>query len=171
MLIIGIGHKARQGKDTFARALHCIIPARSWIYHFADPLKHFARVTQAMTVKSGRVLQALGDVFGDEILVSTLLHTIEEDGYDVVLIPDMRTESEYNFVRRMSGITVEIVRLNSDGTRYIDPSRPPDHRTECELDDHEFDYVVQAPTGRLDLIADEAANFYNKYLRRCHQCP
>ncbi len=47
---IGFGHRARQGKDTAARAIHYAFPRDTHILGFADALKAYARVAFGMLI-------------------------------------------------------------------------------------------------------------------------
>lgn len=63
-LIIGIGHKARHGKDTVARILSQHDPKRVRVYSWAAALKAVCRAVLGMRGKDGLLLQIVGtDIF------------------------------------------------------------------------------------------------------------
>jgi hypothetical protein len=154
--IIGIGYKARQGKDTLASLIHERIPSTSRIYAFGDALKATVRMLGWMGEKSGPVLQRAGDLFGHERVIEALALRIAEDNPPVAIITDVRLPEEYAWVRDHQGLLVQVVRLNKDGSRFIDSGRPSDHETEVSLEPYSFHRNVSAYTGDLDPLREEA---------------
>lgn len=152
MTVIGIGCKARQGKDTLATAIHALLPKRSKIYHFADSLKVYCRLQGWMTSKDGRVLQTVGDLLEEHRIIDALDWQIREEKPDIAIVADLRTIKEYQWVHEYEGTTVRVVRMMPDHTQYIDPSRPANHHTEVQLDKIKFDVHVSAGDGHLDML-------------------
>lgn len=58
--VIGIGHRARAGKNWVADTIHAQYPRITKIYSFADALRAVARADYGMTSKDPALLQALG---------------------------------------------------------------------------------------------------------------
>lgn len=74
----------------------------------------------------------------------------------VNLITDVRFPNEADFIRENGGYTVNVTRLNKDGSIYVDPSRPADHASETALDNYNWDYRIVAKDGDQALKAEYA---------------
>lgn len=164
-VIVGLGHRARHGKDTVAKLLHTLAPFDTKVYSFAAALKTFCRVNGWMTTKDGPLLQRVGtEVFREcvdpEMWVRVLELEIGEDAPRVALVPDMRFKNEKRFVEER-GISVRVERRLTDGSLYVDPSRPATHRSEIDLAGESFDYSFTASDGGLPTLYEAA-----KTLRR-----
>lgn len=59
-LIIGIGHRARQGKDSAARFIHETFPQQTRIYSFASSVRAVCRTVLGMEEKDAPLLQLVG---------------------------------------------------------------------------------------------------------------
>jgi hypothetical protein len=159
--VIGVGHKARQGKDTLANwFLDNVKGTRR--YSFADDLKAFARVL-GMREKNAPLLQALGsEVFrslNSDIWIECLYARLLEERPRVAIIPDCRFPNEAALVQVLNGIMVKVSRLNPDGTPFIAADRPATHPSECALDTYAgWDCTVTVPSGKLDTLYTEAQN-------------
>jgi hypothetical protein len=151
-MIIGIGCRARQGKDTLASMIHATLPRESCIYHFGDALKATARLMGWMREKDGVVLQCFGDVVGHDRVVEALRLQIEEENSQIAIIADVRCPAEYNWIINHNGYLVNIERLNEDGSRFVDPSRPADHWSEISLHGRLFHKSVISKTGDFNVI-------------------
>src|SRR5262245_37387151 len=110
MLVFGLGHKARHGKDFAGRAMATYaasIGLNARVYGFADALKAYCRVAFGMKKKDPRLLQLVGtELFrglNPNTWVDVLQHTIEEQNPDVAIITDMRFPNELDMVRGMGG--------------------------------------------------------------------
>lgn len=149
--VIGIGNKARHGKDRLASLIIDMVEGARR-YSFADDLKAYARVL-GMKGKDGPLLQALGtDVFrrlDPDVWVRCLYWKIAEDRPRVAVLPDMRFPNEMQMVKDLGGTTVRVVRLNEDMSVYQAPDRDPNHASETALDDAPFDWCIMAKTGEL----------------------
>ena len=159
-LIVGVGHKARHGKDTVAKILHSFSPMESRIFSFAADLKGMCRVVHGMRDKDAPLLQREGSRFREtnpDIFVECLEAQIRDEAPKIAIIPDMRYKNEMEWIKNRGGITVRVSRLNVDGTPFIDPSRPADHPSEIDLDDAEFHHEVTVKTGEVHLLAGFAA--------------
>lgn len=149
MLVIGMGHRARQGKDTVAKALVAECARRGLYakqYAFADALKAYCRVAFGMRQKDARLLQIVGtDVFRasqPDIWVRVLVDTMREQAPDVALITDMRFPNEADAVVNMGGYTMKVERVG-----FIATDRDPNHPSETALANYTFDEYVAALEG------------------------
>lgn len=152
--VLGVGHKARHGKDSACAVMHTLLPRSSRIMAFADDLKALARAFFGMSEKDGALLQWLGAevrAIDEEHWIKAMYARIRELKPRVVLIPDMRYRNEAAFVKQMGGVTLKVERHNEDGTLFLDPARPATHQSEIDLDDYlGWDFVL-----RNDLAAAE----------------
>ena len=155
--VIGIGHKARQGKDTTATIIERLVDGGMLRFGFADALYDVARAMFGMTEKDAPLLQVLGtDVFrrkDPEVWLRTLYYKIKDKSPRVAVITDVRFENEAAFVQEMGGYLIKVNRLNDDGSPFVAPDRSPNHPSETALDSFDdWNYVINAGSGRLDLI-------------------
>lgn len=73
-------------------------------------------------------------------------------------IPDTRFPNEYDFIKsEQFGFYTKVMRMNEDGTQFIDPSRDKDHDSEISLDSASADYTIIANSGDLETIKNEAS--------------
>lgn len=149
-LIIGIGHKARQGKDTAANYLRTKYGAVK--YSFASGLYSVARCLFDMTEKNPRLLQALGTEVGrshdDQRWIRNLYWQIKDDAPAVAVIPDCRFWNEFDFIKGVGGQCIKVVRFNADETPFIAPDRPATHPSETALDNCEdWDWQIGVLDG------------------------
>lgn len=155
--IIGLGHKARHGKDYLAGCLLKLLPG-SRIFSFADDLKALARAL-GMTSKHPAFLQQLGNAMRTldaNYWVEKLLLKMKEIEPPYVIIPDVRFPNEAQYLKALGGHLVKVERFALDGTLYVDPSRPATHESETALDSYDrWDEQVTATSG--DLWALRAA--------------
>jgi hypothetical protein len=166
--IIGIGHRARQGKDTLASYLLEMLPG-SIRMSFADDLKAFARVL-GMTEKDPLLLQALGtNVFRSldpSTWIRCLYWRIHEARPPVVIVPDMRFEDEVEFVKSLGGMTIKISRTNPDDSPFYAEDRDPNHPSEAELSSYGgWDYAFSAQSGDMKTIrfyADDIVRYLHE---------
>lgn len=145
-LIIGIGHRARQGKDTAARVIHEAFPRETKLYGFADALYALCRI-QGMRGKDGRRLQDVGETFrtpgaidvaGVEVRthrnfwVEVLLDRIATDRPAVALITDMRHTTE----AAICEVRIKVERVDAEGRPWLATDRDPHHVSETALADY-----------------------------------
>jgi hypothetical protein len=150
--VVLIGHKARQGKDTFASMLKEEMERRgenTSVFHFADPLKEIVsealgvsrETLDALKNENGHyreILQRFGsgkmkDYFGEKVwkeLVVDHIRALDEMGVSCVIIPDFRFPAEY-----------------IDGAISINVVRPgvwigDEHISETAMDLYEYDKTV-----------------------------
>lgn len=144
-IIIGLGHKARHGKDSAARILIEHYPALVRRYGFADDLYAVARVTKGMTAKDPVLLQTLGVEYRDRDLntwIRSLYWKLATDQPRIAVITDVRFRNEAKFIRDQGGLLIRISRLDGDGKPFVDQSRPADHPSETDLDAYPWDTTI-----------------------------
>jgi hypothetical protein len=95
---------------------------------------------------------------------------------DLVFIPDVRFKNEYDYVKN-NGLYIEVIAVveTEDGRleRYIDPSRDPNHPSECDLDGVGADLVIAAKRGELEELKAVCENYadhiYKQFLSPTQQ--
>ena len=150
MIIIGIGYKARQGKDTIAREMvkHAgKLGLYAKQYGFADALKVECRINGGMEEKDPKLLQETGVWYRDNVDINfwvTLLgRQIQEEQPDIAIITDVRFINELEFIRNNNGKLIKVSRKNPDDSPVVASDRNPNHSSESELDSHlEWNYII-----------------------------
>jgi len=151
--VILIGHKKRQGKDTFALELWSYLGykgVKTDIMHFADPLKSImaeaigvSRNTLDMLKNendyyrgmlqrfgSGKMKEYFGQMCWKDIIERQVREAYVKDGTRFVIVPDFRFPQEY-----MEGATtVNVVRP--------DQVSKDDHISETALDGYAYHHKV-----------------------------
>ena len=227
MLLIGLGHKARQGKDLAAESIKHYYDAKnaaslmhvaSWkgsvrvgVSKYATALyqevnewlkqtEDFGKVLGMKYYVTGPKVQSTADwvtgnlilelpewvqpepnavkselapygkhpkllqwwgtefrrqYFGQDYWIKKLFATIPGNLH-IALISDMRFLDEAAVVKERGGYTVNVQRLNADGTQYYAPDRPKDHRSETELDGYNYDYFIKSKEGSQALTGEYA---------------
>lgn len=159
--LVGLGHRARQGKNTVADMLLDILRSgglKVRDYSFAGPLYDHCRVNHGMTSKDAPLLQKVGVEMrerDENVWVRTCLWRIMTDAPDVAVIPDCRFQNEATAIQQQGGLVAKVERYNADGTLFVDPSRPANHISEIDLDGYDFDAVI-ANGGTLDDLYPKA---------------
>jgi hypothetical protein len=181
-LIIGLGHKAQQGKDTFVAAitayytalretqrkhgLKVVSPSVQRVA-FADALYEMARRDYGMTVKDAPLLQNLGQHMriehGENYWFDQAVKKIDPSA-GVVLVSDVRYHNEAEGLKKLGGYIVDLQRYNRDGSRYIAADRPSDHPSETQLDSYSFDFILSNMHGHQALFEEQAITLVH-YLR------
>ena len=154
-LVIGLGHKARHGKDSAAKYLMLRYGAQK--FSFASGLYSVARCCFNMTQKDPRLLQALGTEVGrshdNDRWIRNLYWQIMDEKPAVAVVPDCRFPNEFDFIKAVGGVCIKVARFNVDGTPFVAPDRPADHPSETALDDCEdWDAQMGCRTGDLELL-------------------
>jgi hypothetical protein len=152
---LAVGNKARVGKDTFAEYVvrkhgGRVIRIAAGVYETVSRIQEYLGVPRE---KKPELLQAVGtacrNVYGEDIWVSRALDEIKAAGPDEnIIITDLRFKNEYRELKK-AGFTT--VRINRPGRPQ---DRDPNHISEVDLDDVEFDYTIEND-GTLE-------EFYNK---------
>jgi hypothetical protein len=179
MLIIGFGHKARQGKNIAAEAIVDYYTTKRRIYgelgytvpkaqsiSFAAALYEICRKEYGMMTKDAPLLQRVGmerRQIDRDYWIKRAFANIEPTA-DIVVIPDVRFVNEAEYIKSQGGYLVDVKRLNADGTQFIAQDRPADHPSETELDGYNFDFYLTNSHGHQALLAEQAITLVD-YLR------
>jgi len=147
ILLVGLGHKARNGKHYFARRVQRYLTVPSGIYAFADSLKAMCRLTYGMKKKNPAILLSVGDRYrriDPCIFVEALSDALEESADDigphVALIADVRYPEEADFIQR-HGLLLKVT-LAEHGKPIITSDGRADHTSENSLNDYRgWDYT------------------------------
>jgi hypothetical protein len=162
-LVIGLGHKARHGKDSAARILmHAIRGVQRFSY--ADDLYAVCRVLHGMTDKDAPLLQRVGVEYrekDEDVWVRSVYAKILTERPRVAVITDVRFPNEMAFVKAMGGVCWKIERRLLDGTVFVDHSRPATHISETALDGAAWDRLIQNPDGDPDTFRDRVLCAYH----------
>lgn len=179
-LIIGLGSKARQGKDLAAQAIldyydnksrqfskHGLKPVtRVQRIGFADALYEVARNEYGMTEKDAPLLQRIGHERRQQDENYWIKRAFEKilPTTDIVIIPDTRYKNEAVCIKDQGGYVVSVERYNQDGSRFIANDRPANHPSEIDLDDWNFDFRLINSHGHQALLAEQSVTLV-EYLR------
>ena len=170
MLILGFGHKARQGKNVAADAVVDYYTRKREIYGamgynikaqsigFATALYEVCRNEYGMRVKDAPLLQRVGmerRQLDPDYWIKRAFAAIKPMT-DIILIPDLRFVNEAEYIKAQGGYLVDIKRLNADGTQHIAQDRPADHISETALDGYNFDFHLVNSHGHQALLAEQA---------------
>jgi hypothetical protein len=74
----------------------------------------------------------------------------------VVVISDLRFINEFKFIKGRGGYTVNIARINENGSRFIAIDRDPNHISETGLDTFPWDFYLKVKTGDSELLKEQA---------------
>lgn len=143
MKLIGIGHKARQGKNTLAKEMVKKFGAMGIYakdFSFSEALKMYCRMMYGMDEKDPQLLQAVGtnlfrNLVNPDIWIDQLDLRLKDENPEIAIITDVRFRNEAHYVSDMKGYLIRLERYNEDESRYIAVDRDPNHQTEIELDD------------------------------------
>jgi hypothetical protein len=162
--VILIGHKMRQGKDTFARMLAELTGGD--VMSFADPMKQIISDTFGMTL--GELEEAKNDLssrlwhhrpnpvfpqtyrdilqrfgteamkkqFGDDVWARLAVDRALWSKSDVVIFSDLRFYPEYLLFKQSEKFRVVTVNIRRGDTLSHD------HSSETSLDDFDYDFVI-----------------------------
>lgn len=181
-LIIGIGHKARQGKDTVANYWHSLLPQHMKLYSFADELKLYCKTHHAELEWKWQLAHqtkqkpgwkddpiygctSILQWYGTEVVrrqnpnhwVEQVDEHINQDRPHIAVIRDVRFPNEAEYVKQNAGILVDVRRYTVDGDLYVDPGRDPKHESEVALDGYSgWDYYLEAPSGYTEELRHDA---------------
>ena len=193
MLLIGLGAKARQGKDTVAHAMiaealeYPVITAE--VFSFAKELKLYCRAHheelfaqycmvkgRAVAVPKDDPIYGYTDIlqwYGTEVVrkqdpdhwIKEVDRHIQAHGPDVAIIADVRFPNEAEYVHERGGKLVEVIRYNADESRFLDPNRDPKHPSETALDSYlGWDYILTAKSGEVGKLEAKARHLINNLL-------
>ncbi len=196
-ILLSIGNKSRNGKDTAAEGIKEWCAANGFpVLHvnFADALK--IEVTEAIRSAGGveaRIAIGPGDCTlfpswvvptpnadfeplspygkhvkllqwwgGDYRRSQDLKYWIDKrrakivDFDGIVIASDLRYSNEAIDTIESGGYTLNVRRLNEDGTQYLDPSRPAGHLSEIELDSWNWDFRIIVGPNQQQLVKAQA---------------
>lgn len=179
MILIGLGSKARQGKNYVGNYMKEAIPEIQF-YSFADELKKYCRdhhnelepqwqlahqwnKADKITWKDDPIYGCTPILqwYGTAIMrkkdpdhwIKIIAKQLLQDSPQIAIITDVRFENEANFVKLNDGYLVEVIRVNADGTRFLDPGRDPHHLSEIALDEYKgWDFIIRCKSGDLDSL-------------------
>jgi hypothetical protein len=180
-LLIGLGSKARQGKDYVAKYMQELFPEIK-TYSFANELKKHCRDNHDEIETAFRLAkQYKGTIakkddpiygytpilqwYGTEVVrakspdhwVHVISDRIATERPEIAIITDVRFPNEANYIKNHDGYLVEVIRVKADGSRYLDPGRDPNHPSETALDDYlGFDFTIRVKDGDLDSLKAKA---------------
>src|ERR1700677_958119 len=169
-LLIGLGNRARHGKDSAAQAIQEY--ARSMnlpetrIFKFATALYQECKEHHGMIVKDAPLLQRVGlekRKLNENYWIDRLKFTIGPFK-GISLITDVRFKNEAAYIRNAGGFLINVTRLNEDGTPFVAQDRPSDHPSETELDGYDWDGFIKTKTGQEALAAEQALTLFNYFL-------
>lgn len=162
-LVIGLGHRARHGKDSAARILMQAIKGVQR-FSFADDLYAICRVLYGMTEKDAPLLQRVGVEFREkdpDVWVRSVYAKMLAERPRVAVITDVRFPNELALVKGMGGVCWKIERRLLDGSVFVDASRPATHISETALSGAPWDRVIENPDGDRDTFRDRVLCAYH----------
>jgi hypothetical protein len=113
-ILIGFGHKARQGKDSAATFIHQEYPRETRIYSFAAALRAVCRAVLGMREKHGPLLQLVGtEVFrwprslARDQAIAKFLELYPEFTYKLWNLADLVDSDEDVWVRSLQDLILE----------------------------------------------------------------
>jgi hypothetical protein len=186
MILIGLGHKCRQGKNYVADFMKAQ-DQRIKIYAFADELKLYCRehhdelVPQWQLANQTKQLPAKKDdpIYGytpilqwygsnvarkqdPDVWVKALSRRLSEEVPEVAVIADVRFPNEAEFIKKAGGFLAEVIRLKAEGEQYIDSGRDPNHISETALNNYDgWDFIIMAKDGDLKSLKQKSIGVLN----------
>lgn len=186
MLLIGLGAKARQGKNYVADYMKAE-DSRVKTYAFADELKLYCKehhdelvpqwqiwhTTKQYPVKKEDPIYGYTPIlqwYGTEIArkadpdtwVKALDARISRENPEIAIVTDVRFPNEAQYIKEKGGYLVKVVRLNSDGTQWIDAGRDPNHPSETALNDFQgWDFELEVQDGDLETLKSYSVGVLN----------
>lgn len=171
--VVGLGHRARNGKDTVANVLVDVLGSRARRFSFADGLRAYARIAHGMTHKDASLLQRVGgdvragkdpfiggskDTWLTPVIWAIAEWDAEATGTQIAIVTDVRHVNEAEMVKALGGKTIRVRRYNEDGSPFIDPSRDPNHPSEVDLQDYAWDLELGASS--VDQLLSNASQMF-----------
>ena len=163
--VLGLGHKARTGKDVAAAYLAARVPGAK-TYAFSDAIAVVCRAIYGMTTRDPSLLQAVGleeRSKNPRVWVDALFWKILEDAPSLAIVTGVRFQNEVEMIEALGGEVWRVDRFNEDGSVFVASDRPPDHPTETSLDGYPFQRILANHTGHLDLFLDDVLLAYRKF--------
>jgi len=88
--------------------------------------------------------------------VKAIKDTVERENPQVVLVPDMRFQNEFLWVKANNGFTVQLERKG-----FAALSTNPTHHSENELNGAPYDYTIVVPEGDLAILRLDAVGVFD----------
>ena len=189
MVLIGLGHKCRQGKNTVADVMKAQ-NNQIKLYAFADELKMYCKEHHKQLVHQWsedinthnirslnppkddpiygytQILQWYGTDVARKSDPDTWIKALEArlrlEVPSVAVITDVRFPNEAAYVKEKGGYMVNVIRLNKDGSQFLDAGRDPNHPSEVALDDYEgYDFTIEVKDGNFEDLRRKAIGVWN----------
>ena len=93
--------------------------------------------------------------FGHDYWVKKIFASIPAN-LDIALISDVRFVNEAEAIKQLGGYTINVQRLNRDGSQFFSSDRPVNHPSEIALDGYNWDFYLKIPEGHAALTAELA---------------
>lgn len=163
-LLLGFGNKARHGKDSAACAIVTYFDSgfplrpQARVFKFAGALYDVCRKEYGMTEKDSTLLQRIGAQRRER----DPRYWIDRAFFDIgdykgiALITDVRYKNEADEIKKRGGFLINVTRLNEDGTPFAAQDRDPNHLSETDLDDYNWDAYIRTKSGQEALSAEQA---------------
>jgi hypothetical protein len=132
-------------------------------FSFADDLYAVCRALHGMTTKDPVLLQRVGVAQREKdpgTWIRCVDTKIREAQPRVAVITDVRFPNEFDFVKRHGGVCWKVERRLSNGSLFVDPSRPADHVSEVALDTAPWDRLLENPDGHPEAFTDRVLCAY-----------
>jgi hypothetical protein len=129
-----------------------VIMPEARIFKFADALYRICREEYGMTEKDAPLLQRIGDGRRNEFGLSYWIDQLDVKmrGFNgVAVITDMRYINEADWIKSKGGFTVQVSRVNEDGSQFIANDRDPNFPSEVQLDGYNFDAYIKSKSAVL----------------------
>lgn len=169
VLFLGLGHRARQGKDVAAQALVDHVPGARR-YAFSDAIAVYCRVCHGMTTRSPWLLQQVGlemrvtsNPSWSDVWLDALYWRIDEERPALAIITGVRFPDEASMIRQCGGMVWRIDRFTPAGKPFVATDRDPNHETETALDHFEFDAVLKNTSGEVESFKDSVITTYARH--------
>lgn len=186
MILIGLGYKARQGKNYVANYMKEQDPSIKF-YAFADELKLYCKenhdrllplwqlanqTKQQPACKDDPIYgyTPILQWYGTDVArkqnpncwVEALDARLKQEAPEIAVITDVRFPNEAAYIKEKGGYLVEVTRLKEDGTQFLDTTRDPKHPSETALENYPYwDFVVLCKDGDLLGLKRKAVGVLN----------
>lgn len=178
MIVLGVGHRAEQGKSSFCSVIaeQCSRIGIKWKeYSFSSSILEYAILSGRLpridrrecTDDQIKILVEIGNekrAEKENFWVDKIREVIKRDRPGFALIPNVRFASEAEFVKEVGGHNVRVSRLNPGGTKFISPSRDPNDVTETALEFWNWDFEIVNISERPYWLRRQAIALF-EYLR------
>lgn len=164
VFVLGLGHKARHGKDSAAQYLIRAYGSRVQRFSLAADLKAVCRVERGMQTKDPVLLQQVAEEYrakDPDVWVKSVYLQIAEARPKIAVITDVRYPNEVEMIHALGGAVWKIERRDGHGQLYVDQSRPADHISETALDSFRgWDKVLVNTDGHPDYLRDRVVTAF-----------